>query len=1383
MTSVQGELSAQKVGVKTIEDSEYNVILEENSIKFQTGGNVLSMAYDGNSIGVGNVFISPDSISIPVLEVTGSVNVPNLALDHYQLSNVATSDHHLNYLPRDGSRPMQANLNFGGTRGINMGNAISPSDSVAYGQLLEEPRLTRENCIVVSKNPGYGEYSTIAEGYAAAVDRGTSVPITLFIKDGIYDVKNVLVLDSSNVNIEGESELGTTIRMVGSEPVFDIREIGAIINLKIKAQNYTLGDGIIFSLAPNTRKLNIKNVTVKNFQRPLNFDNVPTRMIFLDSITTNGDFETAITVSGTPKMRITNSRLLAGRQTTRAISLTSGSPYVELNSNYLEGNNNRDSIAIEILAGECESIGNDIQQWDIGVSLPNDNQEFFEAGSHYDCRLYDISVTSTSAIGYSYAAHDHLKTLIRSNAFYLFGKNPKIISVGSKGADYTSLKTAILTEYSNPATFSESRIFDIGPETLFESEIPTYYGMAIKGRGENATVIVTPDPTKPVFIGNAAVILENLTVAGSYMGAAAIYNPGHPTINRALIVRRCNITGSYIGVHTRSTPDRIANTALIESYAIDSTGMDTVIFSESTGVNPKKCYTIVANFLLRDIESEKETNFIRGEGDQCAMTISAVQGLIKPGRVSSTAVKIDKGASADILSMVCDSFYDGIVVGDSGGPPTVQATGVILHCSHLDIDVRHPTANGYISCSVDSEKIALVSDTVKIHAFDNSPNNPYGHVVVGDSRIGIISDGAIHYYNESEYVRSVLPRGGVSGGVITVANSTTINISSGRGFALNPNDHSLREVEWPLTPYTFSADGIYYIGFNYLGNVIVSNSMLSTHDSIVLGKVIVNGSTILDVEEVDNSVHGAVSHTIENLKSRLGTTIKTGGVVTVNSNVITVTAGSAFNGADDMRIDLANVVTFKTTWLDGTTWNYSESNVLPYQYSNAGVLTPITTFTKNTLWVKPRKRNSNTFYLVINPQQFASSTLAENSSLVNPPSWFNETIIPIASFVQSSSAVEKIVDERAPVSNSGSSGAIQHSDLTGLTVDDHPQYLLVNGNRSFGGNFDMGNNVIINVSTINGVNIVSHATRHSPDGADPLATGPPVEISDFAISSGAANFYARSDHVHPHGARGGGNLHSLATTTTAGFMSPTEKILLGNVGNANGLALLDSTGNISINQIPSGNVVGLGANSLLARGTANSFARSDHVHSIATSAPIAIVPNQTISAGTSNALARADHVHSIATGSPTRLQIGGSNEEGSANTFARSDHVHSISFTNAYVGGSTNITTTNPSLVTMSGMTYTAPDTGTYWVNFTGSFVISSTTGICTLAIFSGSVEQAASRVVQSGRSTSVTGFSMATQAIVTASAGQVLDLRWSTNTGSVTVTNTRRSFSVIRLA
>jgi len=71
-----------------------------------------------------------------------------------------------------------------------------------------------------------------------------------------------------------------------------------------------------------------------------------------------------------------------------------------------------------------------------------------------------------------------------------------------------------------------------------------------------------------------------------------------------------------------------------------------------------------------------------------------------------------------------------------------------------------------------------------------------------------------------------------------------------------------------------------------------------------------------------------------------------------------------------------------------------------------------------------------------------------------------------------------------------------------------------------------------------------HADEHLQNGSDPLQVGVPVEISDFTNAEGTAIDYARRDHVHAHGNRGGGSLHALATSIEAGFMSAADKAKL-----------------------------------------------------------------------------------------------------------------------------------------------------------------------------------------------------------------------------------------------
>ena len=53
-------------------------------------------------------------------------------------------------------------------------------------------------------------------------------------------------------------------------------------------------------------------------------------------------------------------------------------------------------------------------------------------------------------------------------------------------------------------------------------------------------------------------------------------------------------------------------------------------------------------------------------------------------------------------------------------------------------------------------------------------------------------------------------------------------------------------------------------------------------------------------------------------------------------------------------------------------------------------------------------------------------------------------------------------------------------------------------------------------SMVNGINISSHASRHLPNGSDPLTTGAPSNVGT-SNQEGIANAFARQDHQHALG--------------------------------------------------------------------------------------------------------------------------------------------------------------------------------------------------------------------------------------------------------------------------
>lgn len=63
--------------------------------------------------------------------------------------------------------------------------------------------------------------------------------------------------------------------------------------------------------------------------------------------------------------------------------------------------------------------------------------------------------------------------------------------------------------------------------------------------------------------------------------------------------------------------------------------------------------------------------------------------------------------------------------------------------------------------------------------------------------------------------------------------------------------------------------------------------------------------------------------------------------------------------------------------------------------------------------------------------------------------------------------------------------------------------------------------------------------QYDPSLGPPLSNAPPLDVG--ATSPGVSTDASRADHVHAHGAQGGGNEHLDATPALAGFMSAADK--------------------------------------------------------------------------------------------------------------------------------------------------------------------------------------------------------------------------------------------------
>ncbi len=89
------------------------------------------------------------------------------------------------------------------------------------------------------------------------------------------------------------------------------------------------------------------------------------------------------------------------------------------------------------------------------------------------------------------------------------------------------------------------------------------------------------------------------------------------------------------------------------------------------------------------------------------------------------------------------------------------------------------------------------------------------------------------------------------------------------------------------------------------------------------------------------------------------------------------------------------------------------------------------------------------------------------------------------------------------------------SDNVGSAINDLDDNKLArNGSQAMTGDLDMGANNITNVATVDGVDVSNHASRHLPNGSDPITTAIANTISNNNNSVGTNNSLSRSDHTH-----------------------------------------------------------------------------------------------------------------------------------------------------------------------------------------------------------------------------------------------------------------------------
>jgi hypothetical protein len=275
-----------------------------------------------------------------------------------------------------------------------------------------------------------------------------------------------------------------------------------------------------------------------------------------------------------------------------------------------------------------------------------------------------------------------------------------------------------------------------------------------------------------------------------------------------------------------------------------------------------------------------------------------------------------------------------------------------------------------------------------------------------------------------------------------------------------------------------------YVYYNNAGVLTNATTAPSSRSNIILGRVTTDNTKIIYIDATKINSHHYSNYLDRMFREALGPIFSTGAIVTngTTSGSLNVTAATYFFSQTRITTNGASPVTLHTFYRGAVSGQYVRTTgvttVSTSSYdNNTNSLTAIPSgkYVKHSLYLlgdNSLQATPNEEYLMVYGHTLYDTIGdAVAGELPIPPSYFTDQIAIIASIVVTpdSSSIQQIVDERPRlgfVSPSKTGVITTHGDLTGLSSDDHSQYLLTDGTRTLTGNMDIGGNNLTNASSI-----------------------------------------------------------------------------------------------------------------------------------------------------------------------------------------------------------------------------------------------------------------------------------------------------------------------------
>lgn len=700
--------------------------------------------------------------------------------------------------------------------------------------------------------------------------------------------------------------------------------------------------------------------------------------------------------------------------------------------------------------------------------------------------------------------------IVDTNDTRLNPKNVLVVQKTPGPGQFSSIKAAVDSVTGNSTT--NPFVVLVHPGVYIEDTITMKTGVHVLTQTPFSVIVAPTNPANDLFLMAPSSGLRGLTISGCTNGRAVV------ALNAAgcfCVENFYNNNHTDIHVEGVSAPAQvvIVTTTFMASAARRYAGRVISNGSSAQLVVTTSFYSDVAG-VGTNIDKLFDVTGPSASSSCSASTFLSAAGI-------GTGLCLSNGAIFSSSGATFNGFNRNVHIENAGAAPILRANLALINGVTYDLQDEHPGTSGYFTGSADRTKV--VSDSDLTFAYNGTNTENSGFTIAGNLYMGLKH---AEITQVTDLIQHTNPVGLVEGGELAPGVGLSVEVSEGFGYLEDAISDVARRVEWPTTSVALIDNSAQYI---YIDNDGVPSATLAPPDyttTIILGKAFTGGGFTIGVNFFPNTAHHSATLIDEFLRKAVGPIFGTGAIVSESTTPfeLDVSNGTFYYSTLVYPITGGSAISFTHIYHTAGQIDFGLPTTLVNntQYDNMTDLVSLSPghYTKHVLWLSTNVVTGDYYLLVVGQEEYATLLEAENAPLPIASGAFSEDTVPVAAIIVQEGAanISEIIDIRPRIGfqSPSSSASSDHGNLTGLLDDDHPQYLLTNGSRTLSGNLNLGGNAITNVTTVNSVSVQTHASRHLPNGADPLATAAPAN-SLTAVSTndvGIANSFARSDHSH-----------------------------------------------------------------------------------------------------------------------------------------------------------------------------------------------------------------------------------------------------------------------------